>query len=132
MNRTALIGNIGQTAEIKTLDSGATVIKFSIAHTEKWTNKTGEKQSKTTWFDCNYWTEKTAIAQYLKQGTKIYVEGTVSARGWTDKSGAVQASLDLRIERIELLGQAQNSVTTEPATVSKPNEDFLEEDDLPF
>lgn len=101
-----IIGNLGKDAEVKQTQSGQTIISFSVAHTTK---RNG--QDATVWVDVSKFVDQgqtTAIAQYLKKGTKVYVEGMPSANGWTGQDGTVNGSLRLTAYQIELLGgQAQ-------------------------
>lgn len=101
-----IIGNLGKDAEVKQTQSGQTLIMFSVAHTTK---RNG--QDATVWVDVSKFVDQgqtTAIAQYLKKGTKVYVEGMPSANGWTGQDGTVNGSLRLTAYQIELLGgQAQ-------------------------
>lgn len=106
MLKMQIIGNLGKDAEVKTTQSGQTIISFSVAHSYK---RNG--QDATVWVDCSKFVEQgqtSAIAQYLRKGTKVYVEGMPSANGWTGNDGTVNASLRLTAYQIELLGgQAQ-------------------------
>jgi single-strand DNA-binding protein len=105
MLKMQIIGNLGKDAEVKQTQAGQTIINFSVAHTTK---RNG--QDATVWVDVSKFVEQgqtTAIAQYLKKGTKVYVEGMPSANGWTGQDGTVNGSLRLTAYQIELLGQAQ-------------------------
>ncbi|MFN7540896.1 MAG: single-stranded DNA-binding protein, partial [Bacteroidota bacterium] len=64
----------------------------------------GNPKDKTIWVDCAYWTERTAVAQYLKKGTQIYVEGQPDIRTYTTQDGRQGASLTLRVGNLQLLG----------------------------
>ncbi len=70
MIKLQIIGNLGKDATTNTVN-GKNVINFSVAHTEKFTSN-GEKKEKTTWVECAYWTDKTAISPYLKKGTSDF------------------------------------------------------------
>lgn len=110
MNRLMIIGNVGKDATIR--DAGnSKVISFSVAHSERYTNKQGETQEKTTWVECSYFRppDKTGIAQYLKAGAKIYVEGQADTRVYQNSAGGWVASLVMKVERIELLGEKKAS-----------------------
>ncbi len=104
MLKLQVIGNLGKDAEVRTVN-GKTVIGFSVAHTEKYTSN-GQQQQKTTWVNCSYWTDKTAIAPYLKKGTSVYVEGSPDVRVWGD-AGNQKASMELRVLSVQLLGGGQ-------------------------
>lgn len=155
LNRFTFIGNLGQDAQVRTLDSGATAISFSVAITEKYRDKQGNTQELTTWVNCTRWVQQggsTALAQYLRKGQKVYVEGRPTARGYVANDGQAAASLEVRVEKIELLGSAQQqgaapqpqaqaqpqAQTSRPAHPSSPaptsyaSAPSSSEDDLPF
>ncbi len=105
MVRMQAIGNLGKDAVTNTVN-GKTVINFTLAHTEKGRDRDaqGNPKDKTIWVDCAYWTERTAVAQYLKKGTQIYVEGQPDIRTYTTQDGRQGASLTLRVGNLQLLG----------------------------
>lgn len=100
-----IIGYIGQDAAINDVVSDSKAINFSVAHSEKWEDANGVKNERTTWVNCSYFRkpDKIGLAQYLKKGTLVYVEGSPSARAFTKSDGTNAASLDLRVHTIKLL-----------------------------
>lgn len=135
------IGNLGRDAEIH-IHGGKSVINFSIAHTEKYKDSSGTPMSKTVWVSCAWWTDKTAIAQYLKKGTQVFVEGIPGVKMWRDNSGENKCDMTCRIHSVQLLGgkreegpqAAPGSNTTTntgytPVATDIPQDTF---DDLPF
>jgi single-strand DNA-binding protein len=98
------IGNLGKDCVVNTVN-GKNVINFTVAHTEKYKDSQGNSQEKTTWVDCAYWTDRTAIAPYLQKGTQVYVEGTPEVRSFTRNDGSAGASLSLRVREVQLLGK---------------------------
>jgi single-strand DNA-binding protein len=143
MNRTSIIGNLGQDAQVRALDNGMSAIGFSVGVSERWTDAQGVKQERTDWFNCTLWrkSDKTAIAGYLKKGTKVLVEGKASARAYVNNAGDTVANLEIRVDNVELLSsqnqaQPQSSApqTTshqEPQYEQRPNGPITD-DDLPF
>lgn len=125
MLKAQVIGHIGQDAVIEHVN-GQSVIKFSVAHSEKGpADQSGNRQSKTTWVNCSWWTEKTKILPFLVKGSQIYVEGLPSINAYQDKQGAFQASFRLSVISVQLLASKQNS--------QQPQEQNSEPvDDLPF
>jgi len=74
-NLCIFIGNLGKSPEIQTLSSGDKVAKFSLATTESWKDKNGDKQTKTTWINCEVWGKQAdTVEKYLEKGSKLYVE----------------------------------------------------------
>lgn len=116
LNRYSFIGNLGGDAQVRTInDNQRAVISFSVAISEKWKDAAGNAQEKTTWVKCSIWRkpDQTAIAQYLKQGQMVYVEGEPSARAYIDQaSGEAKSSLEVNVRDIQLLGSARPAQPT--------------------
>jgi|JI10StandDraft_1071094.scaffolds.fasta_scaffold685884_2 single-strand DNA-binding protein len=148
MIKLQIIGNLGKDCIVKEIN-GKNVINFSVAHSERFKDAQGNQKEKTTWVECAYWTDRTAIAPYLTKGTTVYAEGTPEADPYTNKEGQAAATLRMRVLNIQLLGsnrEGQSSqgavsnsgnvsnagmgsapvIRTEPANASAPV------DDLPF
>jgi single-strand DNA-binding protein len=103
MIKLQVIGNLGADCIQKEVN-GKTVINFNVAHSEKFKDAQGNVKERTTWVNCAYWTDKTAIAQYLLKGKTVYAEGSPEADGYTNKDGQVAATLRMRVQNIQLLG----------------------------
>ncbi len=142
MIKLQVIGNLGKDALVNNVN-GKNVINFTVAHTERFKDAQGNQKDRTTWVDCAYWTDRTAIAPYLKKGTQVYVEGTPDVRTYTTQDGRNGASLTLRIVNVQLLGSKPNEggsntyQSAPPAyaqTTAAPAAGELTEplDDLPF
>ena len=138
------IGNLGHDCSIKHLDNGVTAINFSIACTEKYTDKSGTKHEKTTWVDCVLWRkpDKLKIADYLKKGTQVSIEGKPEVRAWNSKEGEARAAISVRVDELILLG-GKSVAANQPAAESvqpaanamndsQPFVAATQEDDLPF
>ena len=104
MIKMQVIGNLGRDCVVNTVN-GKNVINFTVAHTEKYRDSQGNNQEKTTWVDCAYWTDRTAIAPYLQKGTQVFVEGAPEVRSYTRNDGTAGASLSLRVREVQLLGR---------------------------
>ena len=142
MIKLQVIGNLGKDALVNNVN-GKNVINLTVAHTERFKDAQGNQKDRTTWVDCAYWTDRTAIAPYLKKGTQVYVEGTPDVRTYTTQDGRNGASLTLRIVNVQLLGSKPNEggsntyQSAPPAyaqTTAAPAAGELTEplDDLPF
>ena len=101
-----LIGNAGRDPEMTYTPSGSAVTKFSLAVSRSWKDKaTGEKKDETTWFNIIAWEHLAeTCSQYIHKGTKVFVEGRLSPREYTDKNNVQRTSLDVVITQMELLG----------------------------
>jgi single-strand DNA-binding protein len=145
MIKLQIVGNLGRDGVVREVN-GKSVINFSVAHTERYRDSSGNQKEQTTWVDCSYWTDRTAVAPYLKKGTMVYVEGTPSAEAYTGKDGNAGAALRLRVQTVQLLGSksdgagggAETSVSTGASMSNGAGEkDFAAagsdiSDDLPF
>lgn len=104
MIKLQVIGNLGKDCLTNSVN-GKSVINFNVAHTEKFKDSQGQVKEKTTWVECAYWTDRTAVAQYLRRGSQVFVEGTPEVRHYTKNDGTPGASLSLRVGMVQLLGQ---------------------------
>ncbi len=141
MIKMQVIGNLGKDCVVNTVN-GKNVINFTVAHTEKYKDSQGNSQEKTTWVDCAYWTDRTAISPYLTKGKQVFVEGTPEVRTFTRQDGTAGASLSLRVREVQLLGGRDNAVPSSQGsyasassssnTVPSASEITEPIDDLPF
>tara|TARA_B100000683_G_scaffold275182_1_gene325166 strand:- start:4949 stop:5374 length:426 start_codon:yes stop_codon:yes gene_type:complete len=138
VNKVILIGNLGKDPEVRHLDNGVAVANFSLATTESYTNKQGDRVNQTEWHNIVLWRGLADIAEkYLKKGNSVYIEGKISTRKWEDKEGIARYSTDIIADKMTMLGSKQGNT---PSSI--PNQDTetstqepLEEsgnDDLPF
>lgn len=111
MIKMQVIGHLGRDCTTN-LVNGKSVMNFTIAHTEKYRDAQGVSKEKTTWVDCAYWSDRTAIAPYLKKGTQVFVEGTPDIRIYTRNDGTTGGTLTLRVQQVQLLGGRTGSENT--------------------
>jgi single-strand DNA-binding protein len=104
MIKIQVIGHLGKDCTVNTVN-GRSVINFTVAHTEKYKDSQGNNQEKTTWVDCAYWTDRTAVAPYLTKGTQVFAEGAPEVRSFTRNDGTAGASLSMRVRDVQLLGR---------------------------
>ena len=140
MIKMQVIGNLGKDCVVNAVN-GKNVINFTVAHTEKYKDSQGNNQEKTTWVDCAYWTDRTAVAPYLTKGTQVFVEGTPEVRSFQRNDGTAGASLSMRVREVQLLGRKGEGGSTygqneAPAAAASRNEVHSGSnevvDDLPF
>jgi single-strand DNA-binding protein len=108
MIKLQVIGNLGKDCVVNNVN-GKSVINFNVAHSEKYKDAQGVQKDRTIWVDCAYWTDRTAIAPYLKKGTTVFVEGQPDVRAYTTQDGRQGASLTLRIVSVQLIGGRTNA-----------------------
>jgi single-strand DNA-binding protein len=105
VNKVILIGNLGRDPEVRYMPSGDAVANISIATTETWKDKNGEKQEKTEWHRVAMFGKTAEIAgEYLKKGSQVYIEGRLETRKWTDKEGQERYTTEIRADRMQMLG----------------------------
>lgn len=109
-HQTIVIGNVGRDPELRYTQSGQAVCDFSIAVTERWTDRqSNEQREKTTWYKVSAWGQLGETAnQYLSKGRQVMVVGNVEARAYMDRNNQPAASLDLRARDIRFLGSRQD------------------------
>ena len=115
MIKLQIVGNLGKDCIVKEVN-GKNVINFSVAHTERFKDSQGNPKERTTWVECAYWTDRTAVAPYLKKGQLVYAEGAPEADGYMNKENQAAATLRMRVQNLQLLG----SKTSDGAQVSPP------------
>ena len=107
MIKLQIIGNLGKDCITKEVN-GKNVINFSVAHTERYKDNQGNPIEKTTWVECAYWTDKTAVAQYLTKGRTVFAEGAPEADAYTNKDNVAASTLRMRVQSVQLLGGNNN------------------------
>jgi single-strand DNA-binding protein len=105
VNKVILIGNLGRDPEVRYMPSGDAVANITIATTETWKDKAGEKQEQTEWHRVAMFGKTAEIAgEYLKKGSQVYIEGKLQTRKWTDKEGQERYTTEIRADRMQMLG----------------------------
>ena len=142
VNKAILVGNLGRDAEMRFTAGGTPVATVSLATTERFTDREGQKREDTQWHRIVIW-GKTAqsLHEYLTKGKQIYVEGRIQTREWTDKEGKPAKTTEIRADRIVLLGgggdnrgprpSRDRAVDTVEAADTAPV-DAPADDDIPF
>jgi single-strand DNA-binding protein len=110
VNKVILIGNLGKDPETRYMPNGDAVTNITLATTETWKDKNGEKQEKTEWHRVTFYRKLAEIAgEYLKKGRPVYVEGRLETRKWTDKSGAERYTTEIIASDMKMLGSKPGS-----------------------
>ena len=104
MNKIMLIGNLGKDPEMNYTPSGVALTKFSLAVNRVTKSSTGEKQEETEWFNIIVWRQLAEVCNtYLHKGSKVFIEGRVSQRKYTDKNGIERYTFDVVASDMEML-----------------------------
>lgn len=143
VNKVILIGNLGRDPEVRYTPSGTAVANFSLATTDNWTNRDGQKESRTEWHRIVAWGRLGEICgEYLSKGSSVYIEGSLQTNEWEDQEGNKRKTTEIRAWRMQMLGsrgQAEpvldENFGPRPKTTSGgPETESMNptEDDIPF
>jgi len=147
LNKAMIIGNLTRDPEAKTTPQGASVTTFSVATNMIWTDKQGQKQEKVEYHNVVAWRKLAEIcAQYLKKGSKVYIEGRLQTRDWEGQDGVKRYRTEIVTENMIMLDRAGSSNQTssneapapsasdEPAPANESNSDSeeIKVEDIPF
>ena len=103
VNKIFLLGNVGQEPQVKTFDNGDSITTFSLATSDQWTDKSGEKRESTEWHTCVAYRQLANIAANLiKKGSKVFVEGRIKTRSW-EKEGVKQYRTEVEVLKLLVL-----------------------------
>lgn len=144
LNKVILIGRLGKDPETRFMPNGEAVCNFSVATSESWNDRNGQRQERTEWHNITMYRRLAEIAgQYLKKGSQVYLEGKIQTRKYQGKDGIERTAYDIIVNEMKMLGgcnndgqQAQSAQTETPtpprhqATPAAPTEDI--DDDVPF
>ena len=110
INKVILIGNLGKDPETRYLANGDAVTSITLATTDTWKDKNGEKQEKTEWHRVVLYRKLAEIAgEYLKKGRPIYVEGRLETKQWTDKQGIERYTTQIIADTMQMLGSKHDN-----------------------
>jgi len=148
VNKVILVGNLGRDAELRYTPGGAAVAKFSIATTEVWNDKGGQRQERTEWHNIDLWGKQAeSLSEYLVKGKQVYVEGRLQTDEYTDKEGNKRKSTKVRCDRVVLLsgggrgggggggmarGAADDMSGHGPSPSADSSPEPITDDDIPF
>lgn len=136
VNKVILIGNVGGDPDVKYLDGGVAVTRFSLATTEVYNNKNGERVNQTEWHNIVLWRNLAQIAEkYVKKGMMLYIEGRLRTRSWDDQNGVKRYTTEIYGDTMQMLSRKQDGSEKaaegipQAPTSTNTGEDS---DDLPF
>jgi single-strand DNA-binding protein len=128
VNKVILVGNLGKDPEVRYLENGVPVAKFTMATSETFTDKnSGEKREITDWHNIVLWRGLAKVAEsYLKKGMKVYIEGKLKTRSWQDENQQTKYATDIVADQMVMLSRADGTADT-----SKDYPPTIENKDLP-
>src|SRR4051812_24088333 len=110
VNKVIVIGRLGNDPEVKTISGGNTVARLSVATSENWTGKDGQKQERTEWHRVVVWGKLAELCgKYLSKGRQVYVEGRLQTRSWEDPQGQKKYSTEIVANTVQFLGSGANA-----------------------
>ena len=134
INKAIIVGRLGSDPETRHMPSGEAVTNLSIATSESWKDKqTGEKKEKTEWHRVAAFGRLAEImAEWLKKGSLIYIEGKIRTRKWQDKDGADRYSTEIIADQMQMLGGGKESPQKPASKPEKVQEPEQFDDEIPF
>jgi single-strand DNA-binding protein len=141
VNKVILVGRVGKDPEVRYLDSGIALCKFTLATNEKYKNKNGENVENTEWHNIILWRKLAEIAEkYVKKGDMLYLDGKISTRSYDDKDGIKKFFTEIIAENLKMLSKKGDNGSSQQDSQEQPQEqtgsfDDIEPaggDDLPF
>ncbi len=139
VNRVIILGNLGNDPDIRTMPNGDMVTKISVATSESWVDKnTNERKTQTEWHAIVFYRRQAEVAgEYLRKGSKVYVEGRLKTRKWQDQNGQDRYTTEIQGDVLQMLDSRQSGDNQDKSSASgKPKQhaesggDF--NDDIPF
>ena len=105
VNKVILVGRLGKDPETRYMTNGEAVTNVTLATSENWKDKSGEKQEKTEWHNLVFYSRLAEVAgEFLKKGSQIYVEGKIQTRKWQDKEGKDRYTTEILVNEMQMLG----------------------------
>ena len=121
LNKAILIGRLGRDPEVRYMPNGDAVCNFSLATSEKFTDKSGNKAEKTEWHNIVIYRKLAEIAgQYLKKGSQVYLEGKIQSRKYTDKNGVERTAYEIVCHEMKMLGGNEAPMQPAPPANQEP------------
>ena len=113
VNKVILLGNLGRDPELRYTQSGQAVANFTLATSENWNDKSGERVEKTEWHRVVVWGKVAELcSQYLSKGRSVYLEGRIQTREWEDKEGQKRFTTEVNAQTVQFLGSGRNENNT--------------------
>ena len=139
VNKVILVGNLGANPELRYTQGQQAVANLRIATTERWTDKSGQKQEATEWHRVVVWGKQAEIVgQYLTKGRQVYVEGRIRTRQWQDQSGQKRFTTEIVAQNVQMLGGRGGERGDDMGATVPPDDSIANDfgggpdDDIPF
>ena len=131
INKVILVGNVGKDPEVRYLENGIAVARFTLATSESYKNKNGEKVTQTEWHSLVIWRNLAEIAEkYVKKGQQLYIEGRIRSRQYDDKDGQQKRVVEIQVDTMQMLGRRADDGSSAPSISQSQPEGLPASDDL--
>lgn len=135
INKVILVGNLGNDPDVRTMPNGEAVANITVATSESWNDKnTGERREVTEWHRIVFYRRQAEVAgEYLRKGSKVYVEGRLKTRKWQDQNGQDRYTTEIQGDVLQMLDSRQQDKSSNSSKPKKPEESADNfDDDIPF
>ena len=136
VNRVFLIGNLGRDPELRYTQNQTPVCNLNLATNEVWTDKAGEKQERTEWHRVVVWGKQgEQVSKYLRKGSQVFVEGSLSTRSWEDKDGQKKYITEIRAQSVRFLDrrtETSGNAQFQGGAPFEGEDTKYPDDDIPF
>ena len=136
VNKVILVGNLGKDPEVRYLEGGTAVANFTLATSETYKDKGGNRIEQTEWNNVLVWRRLAEIEEkYLRKGSMVYIEGKLRTRPWEDKDGVKRYTTEIIADNMTMLGGKRDENTSTPTPPPTPTQNIpspKDADDLPF
>jgi single-strand DNA-binding protein len=124
VNKAIIIGNLGRDPEMRYTPSGVAVASFSVATSDEWKDKDGQKQERTEWHRIVAWRGLGEVCgKYLRKGSQVYIEGKIQTRKWEDKNGVERYTTEIVAQNMQMLGgPKQGGGQSDPGYTETPDD----------
>jgi single-strand DNA-binding protein len=133
INKVILVGNVGKDPEVRRINENSIVANLSLATSETYTDKQGKKIENTEWHSLEFWGGMAeTVEKFVRKGQKLYVEGKIRTRTWTDEQQNLKSKIEIRVDQMVMLTRSETSATTIPPYEKKLEaNDGMKQNDLP-
>ncbi len=137
VNKAIVVGRLGSDPEVKTVSSGQTVCRLSVATSENWTDRDGQKQERTEWHRVVVWGRMAEVCgQHLAKGRQVYVEGRLQTRSWEDQQGQKKYTTEIVATTVQFLGGNDRAQSQSGHSMGSqdfgPEPSFDSSEEIPF
>ena len=136
VNKVIVVGRLGADPEVKTISGDNTVARLSVATSESWNDRNGQKQERTEWHRVVVWGKLADLCgKYLSKGRQVYLEGRLQTRSWEDQQGQKRYTTEIVANTIQFLGGTQANASSDedfPSQNFGPEPSFDADEEIPF